>query len=309
VQRTRQPVRNGAQARLVAGSRQRLTAVKFKSSVDHEEVCGDPNATNPSSDAPRAGATIDDQTLISDLTYGGGIGTFRKKPSAAILHTTGTAVPSANLNLVGSGVDPWWGELTGPNAVWQLFTPSGSLHATLTGTTAVVPVPASGYFTPGNWTVRFTVTNPWGLSSTDTKTVKMQVPMTSASSVNFDPDSLTVPIDTSGSPNVTVYITVPGQDLRRIPKENVAIISIDGVDVSGDASLAANGWSPSGTTATATFDKTSLTTKIYSLGGQLPRKVRITISGTSGSSAGSFGFTATDPSAPCAHLQTQGSTC
>jgi hypothetical protein len=286
-----------------------LTALRFNTTLDHSEICGDPNPSDPSADAPRAGATIDDQALVSDLVYGGGIGTTRKPPSASILHTTGTSVSWENLNLVGSGVDSWFGALTGPNAVWKLYAPDGSLYATQTGEVTVIPVPAVGYFAPGTWTVTFTVTNPWGGTATDTERVKMQAPMKAASSVNFDPDSLTVPIDTSGSPNVIVYITANGMDLSKIPKASVAITSIDGNDVSGDSSLAALTWSASGPTAQATFDKTSLTTKIHSFGGPFPRNVRVTITGTSGSTAGSFAFTATDATAPCAHLQTQGSTC
>jgi hypothetical protein len=102
-----------------------LTAVTFNTSLDHTTLCGDPNPGTPSTDAPQAAATIDDQVLVSDITYGGSIGSTRKPPTASILYTSGTAVPSAALNLVGSGRDPWFGELTGSNDVWSVFAPDG----------------------------------------------------------------------------------------------------------------------------------------------------------------------------------------
>jgi hypothetical protein len=287
-----------------------LTAVWFEMSLDHSRLCGDPHPDSPSTDGPQAAATIDDQVLVSDVTGGGSIGTTRKPPTASILYPGSTIVPSAAMNLVGSGKDPWYGELTGSSLQWKVYAPDGSLYSSPTGQFPTVPLPSSGYFTPGNWRVELVATDGFGLSSpTVTRFVSVQVPTKSASSVNFDPNSVTVPIDTSGSPNVTVYVTLNGADLSKIPQSNVHITSIDGVDVSTDSSFAANGWQASGSNGQATFDKTALTTKIYAIGGTLPRLVRVTITGTSGASAGSFGFTAIDLTAPCAHLQTQGATC
>jgi hypothetical protein len=284
-----------------------LSRVTFKSSLDHSLLGGDANAGDVTA-APRAGATIDDQTLISDLVFGGSIGIAPKAPFVSILYPTGTAVPSQNLNFYGTSFDWLDGVITAPSQnVWTVTSPDGQTY-TLFGQTATLPVPTRGYHTPGLWQAELKVSNSLGLWAIDKTTVRVEVTTTAAGNTNFDPDSLTVPIDPSGTPNVTVYITVAGMDLNKIPKANVAITSIDGVEIT-DGSLAATGWTPNKSTAVATFDKNTLTAKIYSIGGSLPRVVKVTISGTSGVVAGSYGFTATDPGAPCAHLQTQGSTC